>query len=288
MTGFARAEAACGPHAWTWEGRSVNSRSLDLRVRLPAGFDRLEPTVRAEAGWRFKRGSVTVNLSMARGETTTRLRVNRDLLDQVLAISRELAQAGAAPPRLDALLAVRGVIEPVEQEQQADAGEVDAALLASLGTMLDDLALARAEEGARLAAVLDDHLDRIAALARAAGAAAAAQPEALRARLRQLVAELLDAAPALPEERLAQEAALLVGKADVREEIDRLGAHIDQARTLLSGGGAIGRRLDFLCQELNREANTLCSKAGDVELTRIGLDLKATIEQFREQVQNIE
>jgi len=286
MTGFARTEAGHGPYAWTWEGRSVNSRSLDLRVRLPAGFDRLEPTVRAEAGQRFKRGSVTVGLSMARGETTTRLRVNRDLLDQVLAISRELVQAGAEPPRLDALLAVRGVIEPVEEEEQADASQLDTALLRSLGTMLDDLALARAEEGARLATVLDEHLDHIAA--RAAGAAAAAQPDALRARLRQLVAELLDAAPALPEERLAQEAALLVGKADVREEIDRLGAHIDQARTLLAGGGAVGRRLDFLCQELNREANTLCSKAADVELTRVGLDLKAAIEQFREQVQNIE
>ncbi len=287
MTGFARADAGHGPQAWTWEARSVNSRSLDVRCRLPAGLDRLDSTVRAEAGRRFKRGNVSVTLAMARAEPVSRLRINRDLLDQVLAVSRELAAAGAAPPRLDALLAVRGVIEPVEEEQ-AEQEQLDAALLCSLGTMLDSLALARAEEGARLAAVLRDQLDRIATLTQAAAATAAAQPEALKARLRHLVAELLEAAPALPEERLAQEAALLVGKADVREELDRLSAHVAQARGLLAEGVAIGRRLDFLCQELNREANTLCSKAADVELTRIGLDLKATIEQFREQVQNIE
>ncbi len=288
MTGFARVEGSHGGLGWTWEARSVNGRSLDLRVRLAGGYEGLEPQARAEATRRFKRGSVSLNLTLARAEGVVGLRLNRALLGQVLAIARELEGAGAAPPRLDALLAVRGIIEPVEAEDPAERPVVEAAMAATLGQALDLLAAARAEEGARLRPVLGAQLDRIAALVAAAGANAASQPAAVRQRLRAMLDALFQASPALPEERLAQEAALLLGRADVREELDRLIAHVEQARDLLAAGGAVGRRLDFLCQEFNREANTLCSKAADVALVRIGLDLKATIEQFREQVQNIE
>ena len=288
MTGFARSEGDFGPYGWAWEARSVNAKSLDVRSRLPAGFDRLEPAARAAAAERFKRGNISLTLSLKTSERPPKMRVNRELLDDLVALAGEFEEAGAARPRLDALLAVRGVIETVEDEDEAERAGAEAAMLEGLGAVLDRLAAARREEGARLAPAMIGHLDRIETLVAAAKASAAARPEALTERLRTQVAELLQASPALPEDRLAQEAALLVAKADIREEIDRLEAHIGQARGLMSGGEAVGRRLDFLCQEFNREANTLCSKASDVELTRIGLDLKAVIEQFREQVQNIE
>ena len=206
----------------------------------------------------------------------------------MVAVARALAGAGAAPPRLDSLLAVRGIIEPVEEDEGEARERVEAALKADLTRLIGELVTARLSEGARLVTVLNGHLDEIERLITAASACASTQPDALRERLRNQVAALLDAAPALPEERLAQEAAILIAKADVREEMDRLRAHIQAARDMLAEGGAIGRRFDFLCQEFNREANTLCSKSADVELTRIGLSLKASIEQLREQVQNIE
>ncbi len=288
MTGFARADGSHGTYVWTWEARSVNGKSLDVRCRVANGFERIEPVVRAAVPRRFKRGNVSLNLSVSVGESAPRLRINRAVLDDVLAIAGELEAAGATRPRLDALLAVRGVIEPVEEEDEAARGAAEAAIQQSLEAVLDRLAAARVEEGGRLLPTLTGRLDRIAELVAAAKASAEAQPAALTERLRSQVAALLEASPALPEDRLAQEAALLIAKADIREELDRLTAHIEQARGLLAAAGAVGRRLDFLCQEFNREANTLCSKAADVELTRIGLDLKATIEQLREQVQNIE
>ena len=288
MTGFARSEGDLGAYAWAWEARSVNAKSLDVRSRIAGGFDRLEPAARGAAAERFKRGNVSLTMTLKTADRLPRMRINRELLDELIALAGELEEAGAARPRLDALLSMRGVIEPVEEEDETERAAAEAAMLDSLGEVLDRLATARAEEGARLAPVMSGHLDRIESLVADAKSCAAAQPEALTERLRSQVAELLDAAPGLPEERLAQEAALLVAKADIREELDRLEAHIEQARGLLADGAAVGRRLDFLCQEFNREANTLCSKAADVELTRIGLDLKAVIEQFREQVQNIE
>ena len=288
MTGFARSEGDLGVFSWAWEARSVNAKSLDVRARIAGGFDKLEPAARSAAAERFKRGNVSLTLTLKTADRLPRMRINRDLLDDLVALAGEFEEAGAARPRLDALLSMRGVIEPVEEEDESERQEAEAAMLASLTDVLDSLAAARGEEGARLAPVMAGHLDRIETLVADAKASAAAQPEALTERLRSLVAELLDASPALPEDRLAQEAALLVAKSDIREELDRLEAHIEQARGLLSDGVAVGRRLDFLCQEFNREANTLCSKASDVELTRIGLDLKAVIEQFREQVQNIE
>jgi uncharacterized protein (TIGR00255 family) len=291
MTGFARAEGSQDGFSWVWEVKSVNSKALDLRLRLPSGFDHLEPHLRNSLAARIKRGNISVNLSVARGAPGGGLRVNRQALDQILALVEELSgQTSAAAPRLDGLLGLRGVIEQVEDEiETPEAREQRSSIvLAGWDQALAQLVAMREAEGIRLAAVLRERLDEIASLAGAAEGAAAAQPEALRARLRGLVASLLEAAPALPEERLAQEAALLVAKADIREELDRLKAHLAAAGDLLAEGAAIGRRFDFLCQEFNRETNTLCSKAADIELTRIGLALKAAIEQLREQVQNIE
>ena len=292
MTGFARAEGSLDSFSWAWELKSVNSKSLDLRLRLPPGFDHLEPQLRTSLAARLKRGNVTANLSVQRAAAAgAGIRVNRAALDQILALVEELAgHTAAAAPRLDGLLALRGVLESAEDEvetpEQRDAR--GAAILAGWGVALQQLAAMREAEGGRLAAAMRERLDEIAAGAAAAERSAAAQPAALKARLRTLVEALLDASPSLPEERLAQEAALLVAKADIREELDRLKAHLAAAGDLLREGTAIGRRFDFLCQEFNREANTLCSKSGDIDLTRIGLGLKAAIEQLREQVQNIE
>ena len=291
MTGFARVEDSRDGVSWAWELKSVNSKSLDLRLRLPPGFDHLEPALRGSLGQRIKRGAVSATLSLAReAGAGGGLRVNRAALDQILALAEELTgKIEAAPPRLDGLLALRGILEPAgEEETPASREALGAAFLAGWESALGRLVAVREAEGARLETVLRERLAEMASLAAAAEASAAAQPDAIKARLRSLVAALLEASPALPEERLAQEAALLVARADIREELDRLAAHLAAAQDLLREGAAIGRRFDFLCQEFNREANTLCSKSADVELTRTGLALKAAIEQLREQVQNIE
>lgn len=291
MTGFARHSGQFGAVRWMWELKSVNGRSLEFRFRLPAGLDHLEGAARAALARRLRRGNVSVQLSLERVESQQRVVVNEPVLDQLLAIhARYAGRIDPAPPRLDGLLAVRGVVDMVDAEPAGE-GEIerrDAALLSSLEEVAADLAGMRAREGTRLAAVVGGHLEEIATLRAAAEHAAGARPEAIKARLKTQLADLLDASRALPEERLAQEIALLAAKADVREELDRFDAHVSAARELLSKGGAVGRQLDFLCQEFNREANTLCSKSGDVELTTIGLKLKAAIEQMREQIQNIE
>jgi uncharacterized protein (TIGR00255 family) len=291
MTGFARAEGGDDTLRWTWEVKSVNGRNLDLRVRLPAGYESLEPGVRAAVPESLKRGNVAVGLTLARGQQPARTRINRELLEQVIALSAELQQRlKTEAPRPDGLLAVRGVVDVAEEEDLPEAARDARAarMAADFAKGLAALARMRREEGDRLAAIVGRHLDEIERLRAAAAGSAAAQPAALRARLKQQAEELLGAAPALPEERLVQELAVLVTKADVREELDRLDLHIAAARRLLRDGGAVGRKFDFLCQEFNREANTLCSKSADAALTAIGLDLKAAIDQLREQVQNIE
>jgi uncharacterized protein (TIGR00255 family) len=288
MTGFARAEGEEAGLSWAWEIKSVNGKSLDLRLRLPPGFDAIEPLLRNTLAQRFRRGNISATLSVTRTAPPV-IRINREALAQVMSLLGELsAEIEAAPPRLDGLLALRGVVETVEEESEEVLEARRAAILAGWETALDRLAAARAEEGARLGALLEAQLGEMRALVMAAAGCAAAQPAAIRERLRTLLAELADLVPALPEERMAQEAALIVARSDVREELERLGAHLEQAGDLLAKEEAVGRRLDFLCQELNREANTLCSKSSDIELTRIGLSLKAAIEQFREQVQNLE
>jgi uncharacterized protein (TIGR00255 family) len=288
MTGFARSQGEADGVSFVWEVRSVNSRSLDLRLRLPPGFEALEGQLRAALAARCRRGNVSATLQVNR-LTPPAIRVNRDMLGQIIALIRELGGAlDAAPPRLDGLIGLRGVIETVEDEPEDVVEARRAAVLAGWLAAIERLVSARVEEGARLAKILAEQRDELAALVEAAAGCAAVQPAALRARLSGLLAELADLAPTLPEDRIAQEITLLVTRGDVREELDRLRAHLEQTGALLARGDAIGRQLDFLCQELNREANTLCSKSADIELTRIGLALKAGIEQFREQVQNLE
>jgi uncharacterized protein (TIGR00255 family) len=291
MTGFARADGAEDGLSWAWELKSVNGKGLDLRLRLPPGYDAIEPGMRNLLAARLKRGNVSVNLNLEKRAGAATLRVNREILNQVLALANEIThQVEAAPPRLDGLLAIRGVLETAEEEEpSAEQRERrHKAMLASAEVALGRLVEMREAEGTRLGEVLERRLEEIAGLVRDAEATAGAQPEAIRTRLKSLVAALMETGASFSEERLAQEAALLVGRADVREELDRLEAHIAAARDLLGEGTGIGRRFDFLCQEFNREANTLCSKSADLELTRIGLALKSSIEQLREQVQNVE
>jgi len=293
MTGFARAQGHEGGWQWTWEIKSVNARSLDVRMRMPAGYDRLEMTAREAAAKRFKRGSLNFNLTYFRADAdgaSTPMRVNVGFLDELVETARRYqGRVASDPPRIEALMAVRGVVEPVEipESEDAFARRIEA-MLQSLNEALTALAAAREEEGARLKTVLLDQLAALDALRDEAAGADGARPDKVMERMRTALAALLDGSPPLPEERLAQEIALLVAKGDIREELDRLAAHITSARELLEKGGPCGRRLDFLCQELTREANTLCSKSGDVALTRVGLSMKAAIEQFREQVQNLE
>jgi uncharacterized protein (TIGR00255 family) len=288
MTGFARAEGEADGISWVWELKSVNSRSLDLRLRLPPGFDPLEAQLRASLARRCRRGNIAATLSITR-LVPPAIRINRVVLAQIVALLGELAgDIDAAPPRLDGLLGLRGVIEPVEDEPESVVEARRAAVVDGWAEALDRLAVSRSEEGARLSATLSAQRADLAALVEAASGCAAAQPAAIRARLETLLGELIGLVPVMPQERVAQEVAMLVTRADVREELDRLRAHIAQAGALLERDDAVGRQLDFLCQELNREANTLCSKSADIELTRIGLALKVAIEQFREQVQNLE
>jgi uncharacterized protein (TIGR00255 family) len=288
MTGFARAEGGASGISWVWELKSVNGRSLDLRLRLPPGYDGLEAPLRAALGGRLRRGTISANLTVNRTAPPT-IRINREMLQRVVTLVNELASdVEAAPPRLDGLIGLRGVIETVEDESEEVIEARRVALVEAWNVALDRLVAARGDEGARLGATLVTQLAELAELVATASAVAAAQPEALRARLEQSLAGLRELAPGMPQERVAQELALLVSRGDIREELDRLRAHIAQGSELLAKGEGIGRQLDFLCQELNREANTLCSKSSDIELTRIGLSLKLAIEQFREQVQNLE
>jgi uncharacterized protein (TIGR00255 family) len=294
MTGYARAQGSDERRRWVWEARSVNGRNLEIRCRVPQGFDRLENPARTAIGSRLKRGNVSLTLTIASEQQGKPLRINRALLAELAGLVEEVRRGtGAAAPTADGLLRVRGVIE---EEDAAVEGEealavLDRALSGTLDEVLKALAAARAAEGRALAVVIDRHVGEIEELCKRAADRASAQVGTVRARFESQLAELLERAPPLSEERFAQEVALLVGKADVREELDRLAAHIAQARTLLADArpdNPVGRKFDFLCQEFNREANTLCSKSADIELTRIGIDLKGAIERLREQVQNVE
>lgn len=291
MTGFARAAGEHDGVAWTWEVKSVNARGLDVRCRLPTGLELLEAAVRQRAAALLKRGNLSVNLQLAWSGGAQAVRINSDVLDQVLALAAQIEGRlrEVRPPSVDGLLGLRGVIDVVDPMPTGEArAALEAALLTGFDRVLMALAATRRAEGARLAEVLGQHLARLAELSEEARTCAAAQPAAIQARFSQQISALLADVAGLPAERLAQECALLAAKADIREELDRLRAHHQAADGLLRQGGAVGRQLDFLCQELNREANTLCAKSADIELTRIGLDLKQTVEHIREQVQNIE
>ena len=291
MTGFARAEGYDDRCSWEWEARSVNGKGLDVRCRLPSGFENLEQVVRERVKTALRRGNVTVNLNITRVQVAGAYQVNEDVLEGLVAMLPKLSAMvpGATPATLDGLLALKGVIEVRDDVLSDEArAELEDAVLSGLDDVLRALSAMRREEGDHLADVLGGQIDGIESLCDEAAKLAALQPETISQRLKKQVAALLHDIPELPAERLAQEAALLMTKADIVEELDRLTAHVAAARSLLVVDAAIGRKLDFLCQEFNREANTLCSKSADIELTRIGLDLKALIEQFREQVQNIE
>jgi uncharacterized protein (TIGR00255 family) len=290
MTGFARADGSTGPIAWHWELRSVNGRGLDLRLRLPPGFEGLEPRIRETVGKRISRGSLAVNLNVTRGDGATQIQLNEAVLGQVLdALERLRKTTGAAPPQAEALLGIKGVLEVVEKEESEEELQARAeAMLTGLGEALDGMVRARETEGGRLRTIILDQLAAIERLVSAIATAPGRTPEAIRRRLTEQLARLLETGTSLDETRLYQEAAMLATRADVEEELQRLGAHVAAARELLDSGEPAGRRLDFLAQEFNREANTLCSKASDPEMTRAGLELKAVIDQMREQVQNIE
>jgi uncharacterized protein (TIGR00255 family) len=290
MTGFARGHGVTGAYGWSWELKSVNAKGLELRLRLPPGWDAVEGPVRGRAAEVLSRGTIHGNLSVTREGVAPVVRVNEAVLSAVLATLRDLSgRIEAAPPTLDGILALKGVVEVSDQdESEADRQAAEAAVIAGFGAALAGLAEMRRHEGETLGRLLSARLAEIAALAARAEAVPGRRPEAIKARLAEQIATLLGSSDRFDADRLHQEAVLIATKADIREELDRLASHVEQARKLLAQGGAVGRRLDFLAQELNRESNTLCAKANDIELSNIGLELKSVVEQFREQVQNLE
>jgi uncharacterized protein (TIGR00255 family) len=290
MTGFARRQGVSGSYAFAWEVKSVNAKGLDVRLRLPPGWDAVEAPARARAAERLARGTVYATLSVEREGVATAVKINEAVLGAVLdAVERIKPRIGASTPSAEGILGLKGVLDVAEQEEDPDErAAAEAEIVVGFGRTLDDLVTARRDEGVALARALNARLDEIAALTARAEAVPGRQPEAIKARLAEQVATLMAASDRFDPDRLHQEAILLASKADIREELDRLVTHVAQARKLIAGGGAVGRRLDFLSQELNRESNTLCAKSNDVELTNIGLELKTVVEQFREQVQNLE
>jgi uncharacterized protein (TIGR00255 family) len=291
MTGFADSRGSHGGLRWRWEAKSVNGRGLDFRFRAAMGYEGLEVGARTLAAERFKRGSLQVVLTVAVDESTRGFRVDAAALADAVRIAKRVAEeTGLAPARVDGLLALKGVVVQEENAALNDEARMarDAALLESLADAFDLLVRARSTEGAKLGAILLRQIADIERLTAEAGALAAQQPLMLRDRMMVQLKELLAPGQNLPEERIAQEIAMLAAKADLREELDRLSAHCQEARTLIVGKDPAGRKLDFLAQEFNREANTLCSKSSDIQLTHVGLALKAVIDQFREQVQNVE
>ena len=290
MTGFARSHGVSGAYNWAWELKSANAKGLDLRLRLPPGWDVVEGPARHSAAEVLARGTMHGTLTVERLGVTPVVRVNEPVLAAVLATIKSLAgRVDAAAPRLDGILSLKGVIEVVdEDEREEDRRAAEAAVIAGFRATIAELAAMRRHEGEALRQVLTQRVREIAALAAQAEAAPGRRPEAVKARIAEQVATLIGASERFDPDRLHQEAILIASKADIREELDRLASHVAQVERLIAGGGAIGRRLDVLAQELNREANTLCSKSNDVELTNIGLELKSVVEQFREQVQNLE
>jgi len=290
MTGFARGHGVVGAYAWSWEIKSVNAKGLDIRFRLPPGWDAVEVAARTRATQALSRGTVYCNLTAARQGVPPTVKVNEPVLNAVIATLNQLTgRIDAAAPSLDGILALKGVIEVTEEDEREDEHrEAEAAILKGFDKALADLDAMRKHEGDTLGQLLTTRLDEIAALTARAEAAPGRKPEAIKARLAAQVAALIEASQRFDSDRLYQEAIMLATKVDIREELDRLVSHVAQVRKLIAEGGPAGRRLDFLAQELNRESNTLTAKANDVELTNIGLQLKSVVEQFREQVQNLE
>ncbi|WP_315704206.1 MULTISPECIES: YicC/YloC family endoribonuclease [unclassified Bradyrhizobium] len=290
MTGFARSHGASGPYAFEWELKSVNAKGLDVRLRLPQGWDDVEAFARKRVAEVLSRGTIYANLTVKRADAGSTVRVNEDVLASIVKVASSLAgKLDAVAPSIDGLLAIKGVIEVVEPEsdEAEDKAARDAAI-AAFDAALRNLVEMRRREGETLGQILNQRVAEIEALAQKAEASPGRKPEAVKARLAEQVAALLETSDRFDADRLAQEALLIAAKADVREELDRIASHVAQAREMLKKGGAVGRRLDFLSQEFHREVNTCCSKSNDIELTNTGLEMKTVVEQFREQVQNLE
>jgi len=290
MTGFARSHGASGPYAFEWELKSVNAKGFDLRLRLPPGWDELEAHAKKRAGEALARGTVYANFNLKRANAVSSVRINEEVLAAVVKVAGQLAgKIDAVAPSVDGLLGIKGVIEVVEPESDEEEDKAArAAAITAFDEALANLVAMRKREGITLGQVLSQRMDEVETLAKRAEAAPGRKPEAIRARLAEQVAALLDTSERFDADRLTQEALLIAAKADIREELDRIASHISQARELIGKGGPIGRRLDFLAQEFHREVNTCCSKSNDIELTNTGLEMKNVVEQFREQVQNLE
>lgn len=292
MTGFASGQGAMGSYSWTWDLRSVNAKGLDLRLRVPDWVPGLEADLRARLGKAVARGNVTLNLRVTREETAAALAVNQTMLDSVLTALAQVEDRAVgqgvtlAPSRAADILALRGVLETASAEDDTEA--LAQALKQDFDSVVASFVAMRANEGQVLHDLLSAHFDRIEALVADAAAVLDSRRDAMKEALQTQLRRVLDNDKDLDEQRLTQELALIAVKADVTEELDRLTAHVAAARDLLAEGGPAGRKLDFLAQEFNREANTLCSKSQNADLTAVGLDLKAVIEQMREQVQNLE
>jgi len=289
MTGFARCDGGFGATDWHWEIRTLNSRGLDIRLRLPHGFEAIEAPIREACKQRFARGNCQINLSIQREASGTRARLNESMLADVAKIVQQAKGLVDAPrPALDGLLALKGVIEYVEPEDEVDAETRNAELLKDLDRALEDLVSVRTTEGSHLGAAIGAQIDEIEEIVARIEASPARTPEAIGERLQEQISRLFENGHDFDPQRLHQEAALLATKSDLQEEIERLKAHVSAARDLLTQREPVGRKLEFLSQEFNREANTICSKSNDVDVTNAGLALKAVIDQMREQVQNIE
>ncbi|MDB5565484.1 MAG: hypothetical protein JWP84_2050 [Tardiphaga sp.] len=290
MTGFARSHGTSGPYAFEWELKSVNAKGFDLRMRLPPGWDEIETIARKRATEVLSRGTVYANLTVKRGNALSTVRVNEDVLNSILRIAADLAgKIDAVAPSVDGLMAIKGVIEVVEHEaDEAEDKAAKAAVAVAFEEALTALVAMRKREGTTLGEILSQRMNEIETLAKKAEAAPGRKPEAIRARLAEQIAALLESSDRFDSDRLNQEAIMIAAKADIREELDRIASHISQTREMLGKGGPVGRRLDFLAQEFNREVNTCCSKSNDLELTNTGLEMKNVVEQFREQVQNLE
>ncbi|MBB3288270.1 MULTISPECIES: YicC/YloC family endoribonuclease [Rhizobium] len=290
MTGFARREGTSGRGRWAWELRSVNGKGLDIRLRLPPGLERLEADIRKSIADRLSRGNLQVSLSLSVEESRVEVVVNQEALTAVLALRDQLAGiVDPAPLRLESLMTVRGLVEfkeAVEDEEALAARDAD--IMAGLEAALGDLREMRRREGEALGKVLLGQVTTIEALTSTVERDPSRSPQEIAARLATQVSMLLEGSSGLDRDRLHAEAALLATKADLREEIDRLKAHVAAARDLISKGGPVGRKLDFLAQEFNRESNTICSKSNAAAVTAAGIELKVVIDQFREQVQNLE
>ena len=290
MTGFARSHGVSGPYAFEWELKSVNAKGFDLRMRLPPGWDDLEAVAKKRAGEVLSRGTVYANLNVKRTNPVSTVRINEEVLASIVNVAGVLAgKIDAVAPSIDGLLAIKGVIEVVEPENnEAEDKAAEAAAATAFDQALLELVEMRQREGVTLGQILSQRMDEIERLASKAEAVPGRKPEAIRTRLAEQVAALLETSDRFDPDRLNQEALLIAAKADIREELDRIASHISQAREMISRGGPIGRGLDFLAQEFNREVNTCCSKSNDIELTNTGLEMKNVVEQFREQVQNLE